>query len=70
MCAMDQACYSERDNSNNSNDRLNSFCIPVPRRSEERCNCCDGKGWVGWNNKEPPHSADPYLRWSLVTIYW
>jgi len=30
----------------NDNNHINSFCISQPVRDEERCNCCDGKGWI------------------------
>ena len=28
------------------NNYINSACISPPIRDEERCNCCDGKGWI------------------------
>jgi hypothetical protein len=35
---------------------INPYCMALPLRTEERCNCCDGRGWVKTGQKE----MDPF----------
>ncbi|UVS68979.1 hypothetical protein [Nitrososphaera viennensis] len=34
------------------NNRVNPFCLSLPLATEERCNCCDGRGWVRKEQQE------------------
>lgn len=33
-------------------DCINPFCLSLPLATEERCNCCDGRGWVRKEQQE------------------
>jgi hypothetical protein len=40
---------------------INSACIFPPVRDEERCNCCDGKGWVTNQQQKVSSFCNIYL---------
>lgn len=33
-------------------DHVNPLCLSLPLAYEERCNCCDGRGWVRKDQQE------------------
>lgn len=43
------------------NKHINSACISLPLRDEERCNCCDGKGWIARQQQNVSLFCSNYL---------